>query len=138
MDDPELLIPLVAIVMSLGIPIAWFFFDSRNKRARYQAVEKLAHTVQDPALIERLLKDDRESRIRRRRPYVRGFVITAVGAALIVSRPQYGDGPEPWVATVLLFVGIALILADFMSYGFRRQSNSDDQSRPGGGAGNIS
>lgn len=127
----EVLIPVVAIVMSLGIPIAWFYFDSRNKRARYQAIERLATSVPDPATIERLLKDEREHRDRRRTPYHRGFLTLAVGAALLVAGPDHGEGPPEWIGTLLVFVGIALLISDFLNFGFRGRNR--DQS---GGSGN--
>lgn len=127
------MIPIVAIVMSLGIPIAWFYFDSRNKRARYQAVEKLAQTVQDPITIERILKDEREYRDRRRTPYHRGIVTAAIGAALLVARPAAHEGPPLWIGTLLLFVGIALLISDFLNFGFRgrRGENGDGPDGPG-------
>jgi hypothetical protein len=127
------MIPIVAIVMSLGIPIAWFYFDSRNKRARYQAVEKLAQTVQDPITIERILKDEREYRDRRRTPYHRGIVTAAIGAALLVARPPAHEGPPLWICTLLLFVGIALLVSDFLNFGFRgrRGEHGDGPDGPG-------
>jgi hypothetical protein len=127
------MIPIVAIVMSLGIPIAWFYFDSRNKRARYQAVEKLAQTVQDPTTIERILKDEREYRDRRRTPYHRGIVTAAIGAALLVARPPAHEGPPLWIGTLLLFVGIALLVSDFLNFGFRgrRGEHGDGPDGPG-------
>jgi hypothetical protein len=127
------MIPIVAIVMSLGIPIAWFYFDSRNKRARYQAVEKLAQTVQDPITIERILKDEREYRDRRRTPYHRGIVTAAIGAALLVAQPAAHEGPPLWIGTLLLFVGIALLISDFLNFGFRgrRGENGDGPDGPG-------
>lgn len=133
MSAEETLIPVVAIVMSLGVPIAWFYFDSRNKRARYQAIEKLAQTVQDPVTIERILKDEREYRDRRRTPYHRGFLTAAIGAALLVSQPASHEGPPRWVGTMLLFVGIALLISDFLNFGFRgrRGGDGDDPAGPG-------
>lgn len=133
MEGSEVLIPLAAIVMSLGIPISFFYFDSRNKRARYQAVEKLAQTVQDPVTIERILKDEREYRDRRRAPYHRGFVTAAIGAALLIARPDHADdGPPQWIGTVLLFVGIALIVSDFLNHGLRRRHHGgEDRDLPG-------
>lgn len=129
----EVLIPVVAIVMSLGIPIAWFYFDSRNKRARYQAIEKLAVNVQDPEAIARLLKDEREHKFRQRTPYHRGFVTLAIGAALLIAAPDHREGPPQWVGLMLLFIGIALLLSDFLNYGFRGRK---DRNADSGGTGN--
>ena len=120
----EVLIPVVAIVMSMGIPIAWFYFDSRNKRARYQAVEKLATSVQDPATIEHLLKGERDARERRRRPYHSGFIVLAVGAGLMVAGPDRHEGPPEWIGTMLLFIGVALLISDFLNFGFRGRNRS--------------
>lgn len=127
----DVLIPIVAIVMSMSIPLAWFYFDSRNKRARYQAVEKLAQTVQDPTTIERILKDEREYRDRRRTPYHRGFLTAAIGAALLVARPADGEGPPHWIGTMLLFIGIALLISDFMNFGFRGRRGNGGPDEPG-------
>lgn len=132
--EAAVIVPVVAIVMSLGIPIAWFFFDSRNKRARYQAVERLAQTVQDPATIERILKDEREYRDRRLAPYHRGFVTAAIGAALLVVAPERNEGPPPWIGTLLLFVGIALLISDFLNFGLRGRRGRDASPPDGDGA----
>lgn len=128
-NDGEAIIAIVAIVMSMGIPIAWFYFDSRNKRARYQAVEKLAQTVQDPSTIERILKDEREYRDRRRAPYHRGFVTAAIGAALLIAQPDRHEGPPTWIGTMLLFIGIALLVSDFMNFGFRSRRGGPPPER---------
>jgi hypothetical protein len=58
-------------------------------------------------------------------------VTAAIGAALLVARPDRHDGLPSWIGTVLLFVGIALLISDFLNFGFpgRRGGNRPPEDK---------
>ena len=116
----EILIPIIAIVMTMSIPIAWFYFDNRNKEARYRAMERLAQGGQDPKMLERLLHDEPVARRTPRQPYRSGLICIAIGAAFLLATDH--DGPPNWVGMLMLFIGLALILGDLMN---RKQARRD-------------
>lgn len=116
----ELLPPIIFIIMTMSIPIAWFYFDNRNKEARYRAMERLAQGGQDPKMLERLLADEPVTRRNQRQPYRSGLICIAIGAAFLLAADH--DGPPNWVGMLMLFIGLALILGDFMN---RRQARRE-------------
>lgn len=121
----ELLIPIVAIVMTMAVPIAWFYFHNRSKEARYRAMERMAQAGQDPKMLERLLADEPAStRPYRRQPYRSGLICCAIGAAFLIAGGDRHNGPEPWVGLMLVFLGLALMLGDFMNRGQRRDRDN--------------
>jgi len=120
----EFWIPIVAIVMTMSIPIAWFYFDNRNKEARYRAMERLAQGGQDPKMLERMLAGEPTPRPNRRQPYRSGLICMAIGAAILAAGNSH-NGPEPWVGLILLFLGAALILGDFMNRGKTRRDQDE-------------
>lgn len=129
-----LMIPIVAIVMTLGIPIAWFYFDHRNKRARYQAMERLAQSGQDPKMLERMLASEpkHEARNGRRTPYKSGLICVAIGLTFMIGSEQYyyHDGPPGWIGLLLLLIGLALLISDFLARGDReRERERQDRER---------
>jgi len=110
----EILIPIIAIVMTMSIPIAWFYFDNRNKEARYRAMERLAQGGQDPKMLERLLADEPTARrSNHRQPYRSGLICIAIGAAFLLATDH--DGPPQWVGTLMFFIGLALLAGDFLN-----------------------
>jgi hypothetical protein len=119
--DMELLIPIIAIIMTMSIPIAWFYFDNRNKEARYRAMERLAQGGQDPKMLERMLAGEPAARPNRRQPYRSGLICGAIGIAFMLSGDRH-DGPPNWVGLLLIFLGIALILGDWLN---RKQARRD-------------
>ncbi len=121
----ELLIPIIAIVMTMAIPIAWFYFDNRNKEARYRAMERLAQGGQDPKMLERMLAGEPAMRPNRRQPYRSGLICTAIGAAMLFASGDRHDGPPLWVGLMLLFIGFALILGDLMNRGQARRDRDE-------------
>lgn len=126
MENAELLIPIVAIIMTMGVPIAWFYFMNRSKEARYRAMERMAQAGQDPKMLERLLADERVARPNRRQPYRSGLICLAIGAAfMFTEEAHYNDGPPRWVGLLMLFIGAALILSDFMNRGQARKDRDD-------------
>ncbi len=132
-DALKLMIPIVAIVMVLLIPIAWFFFDNRNKEARYRTMERMAQSGQDPKMLERMLADEPTTPRQRKQPYRGGLICLAIGAAfLIADRKTHDDGlpddgPPEFVGLILVFLGIALILSDLMNH---RRARQDAAQRP--------
>jgi len=122
----EIMIPIVAIVMTMAVPIAWFYFHNRSKEARYRAMERMAQAGQDPKLLERMLADEPAARPPRRQPYRGALICIAIGAAFLVANGDHrGDGPAPWVGFLLIFIGLALGLSDFMNRGQARRDRDD-------------
>lgn len=124
-----LMIPILAVVMTLLIPIAWFYFDHRNKRARYQALERLAQSGQDPRMMERLLAGEprHDARSGRRTPYKGGLICVAIGLTFMIGAERYyfHDGPPGWIGLLLLLIGLALLLSDFLSRGDRARERQE-------------
>lgn len=123
-----LMIPILAVVMTLLIPIAWFYFDHRNKRARYQAMERLAQSGQDPKMLERMLAGEprHEPRNGRRTPYKSGLICLAIGLTFMIgSEYYYHEGPPGWVGLLLLLIGLALLISDFLARGDREREREE-------------
>ena len=133
MDEPlKLLIPLLAILMVFLVPITWFYFDSRNKEARYRAMERLAQSGQDPKMLQRLLETEPEKVPAKRQPYRSGLICMAIGASLLLAQRAGGsqDAPPNWIGLLLLFLGGALLLADFLNRGRAARGRDDGPGGP--------
>lgn len=129
-DVLELFIPIVAIIMTMLVPIAWFYFDHRTKDARYRAMERIAASGQDPKLLERMLAAEPSPShwASRRQPYRSGLFFMALGGAFLFADSEFHDGPPAWVGVLFLFLGIARLLSDFLNR--KNRPNGQNGSGP--------
>jgi len=117
--EAETIIPIVAIVGAFSIPITWFYFDSRNRRDRTKVVEKALETGTDPEVALRALGKPSTPTIRR--PFRRGLVLLAIGAALLLSYQlgytDHGDHEGQVFGIILSFLGLAFLIGDLLDRG---------------------
>ena len=81
----EQIIPLVAIVGSMSIPIFWFYFDSRNKASRDQAISKALESGAPLEDVKELYAEtESASKAARKMPFRKGLILISLGAALLM------------------------------------------------------
>ena len=94
--EPELLIPIVAIIGGLSIPIVAIYFDYRKKKVQAHLIEKAIENGLSMEEIGQLLEqhgmDEKEEKgtPRRRHPFRSGLVLLAIGAPFAGS-PSTGS-----------------------------------------------
>ncbi len=114
-------IPIIAVAMSMAIPIVAIIVDRFQKRDRMRLVEK---AIEHGANLEDLQLEEPEARPRL--PYRNGMVCLATGAALFLgqelARERLADsGVEELTLFIMLgglivgFVGLALLVNDWMN-----------------------
>lgn len=121
--DNETLIPVITILGSFSIPIAWFYFDSKAKERRARVIEKALDVGKSPEEAAAWLKEPETAPKRSSTPFRRGLILMAIGAALLfvwsseMGVRQHDETPLPMLGVVLLFLGIAFFLSDLMNRG---------------------
>jgi hypothetical protein len=120
----EIIIPVMAISLSLFIPIVAIIVDYFQKRTKARIIEK---AIEKGLPIESLALDEpRGSRM----PYRSGMIMVAIGIGLIIfgfamstglarageddaflGQPIFGGG-----GAIVLLIGIALLINDRMNY----------------------
>ena len=143
----DIVVPLVFFAFVFGIPIVAIVMDSRNRRSRDRVLEKAIEAGLDLEAARKALPEVRSHRERWHRPFRRGLMLMAIGGALLVVRQvTFGagfdaggthsvhgpDGPETAFGflvggTICLFLGIALVLADFFNRGHGQGDAADDR-----------
>ena len=117
--DAEDLIPLVAVIGGLSIPIFWFFFDSKAKDRRARVIESALEAGHSPQEVIKVLNDGGTTAAPNRKVRFRkGLVLMAVGLALLLTNNMgYGHGDDGMVigGTICLFLGIAFFLSDLFN-----------------------
>jgi hypothetical protein len=147
----ESMIGVIAVSMSMGIPIVAIVVSSANKRHREQlwhdtarlALEKgqpiptrpltdeevksspLPSTAGDPAAWERIRRAN-----RRRKDIRNGLILTAIGAALYLTRrdDHFGRGLS-FLVYIPMFMGLALLLNGLLD-GLFSHSSGDSGDLP--------
>jgi hypothetical protein len=138
--EPELLIPIVAIIGGLSIPIVAIYFDYRKKKVQAHLIEKAIENGLSMEEIGQLLEqhgmDEKEEKgtPRRRHPFRSGLVLLAIGAAFFMAEssewsggmlsPIIGfSGPSYFVAFLLMGLGVANLLSDLLNLGRFKDSD---------------
>jgi hypothetical protein len=133
--EAALLIPIVAIVGGLSIPILAIFLDYRKKKLQAQIIETAIEQGLSVEEIRDLVEqhdgetqEKKEDGKRRRHPFRSGFVLFAVGAAFYLAGNS-GFGNEPFsvlnnfpfggsfVAYLLMGLGVANLISDLLNLG---------------------
>ena len=109
----ELLIPIVAIVMPLGIVIAIFYFDTKNKDKFHSTLQKLIESGQEvsPELLQSIPGYKKGN--GKRNDIRTGTITTGVGIGIALFG-QFGVSETPLVGIGLLVFVIGLA---FIAYG---------------------
>jgi hypothetical protein len=117
----EQIIPLVAIVGSMSIPIFWFYFDSRNKASRDQAISKALESGAPLEDVKELYAEtESASKAARKMPFRKGLILISLGAALLMSRElgffgAHSSGAAGVFGLIGLFLGLAFLVSDFFN-----------------------
>jgi hypothetical protein len=122
--DP-VLIPVVALVFSLSIPIAAIIIDHFNRKNKMKVIEK---AIEKGVTLEGLSLEDKKG---PRVPYRSGMIALAVGIGmgilglLIGQQTPLAFGPILGAAAIPALIGIALIINDKINYDryFNKESN---------------
>ena len=113
--DP-VLIPVVAIVFSLSIPIAAIIIDHFNRKSKMRVIEK---AIEKGVTLEGLSLEDKKG---PRVPYRSGMIALAAGIGLgvlgLLIGQQDSDALYPilGVGAIPALIGVALIINDKINY----------------------
>jgi len=120
----EQIIPVVAIVGSMSIPIFWFYFDSRNKASRDQAIGKALESGAPLEDVKELYAEtESASKAARKMPFRKGLILISLGLALLMSRElgffgaqtSEDSGAAGVFGLIGLFLGLAFLVSDFFN-----------------------
>ena len=112
--DP-ILVPIVAIVFSLSIPIIAIIVEYFNRKNKLKVIEK---AIEKGVTLEGLSLEDKRPRV----PYRSGMVILAVGIGIAIFGVFVGQieddalYPLLGIAFIPALLGIALIINDRINY----------------------
>ncbi|MCP4144671.1 MAG: hypothetical protein GY752_05235 [bacterium] len=109
----ELMIPILAVGLSLMIPIVAIITDYFRKKDKMRVVEK---AIEQGASLDGLnLNEEKAPHM----PYRAGMVCSATGIGLAALGWFIGDpeavGPLAGVGAIVLFIGLALLLNDYIN-----------------------
>ena len=137
----EVLIPVVLFVLVFSIPIVAIISDGRTKRSRDRVLEKALEAGRTLDEVQQLFPEESDRKRLKQRPYYKGLVVLAVGGALLVARQLTMPGPGEYPATefgeqaegmliggtICLFIGIAMVVGDFLNRGSRAREQNGSQ-----------
>jgi hypothetical protein len=115
-ENLGLLIPIVAIVFSLAIPIIAIIVDHFTKKAKMQLMEK---AIEKGLPLEGLSLEDKK---QPRMPYRAGMIFLAAGLGVGIFGALVGQyDPKALysligIGSIIVLVGIALIVNDKLNY----------------------
>ena len=110
-----LLIPLFAIGMPLGMVIAIFYFDTKNKDKFHSTLQKIIESGQEvsPELLQNIPGYKTEKENGKRNDIRTGTITSGVGIGIALFG-QFGVSETPLVGIGLLVFSIGLA---FLAYG---------------------
>ena len=116
-DAVAVFIPIVAIIMSLSIPIVFAIVDYRRRRDIVEAHHKermaaIERGMDLPPLPEAFFRSF--STDRRPRHLLTGMIWTFVGLGLFVALREVADEEVAWFALMPIGVGLALLIYYFV------------------------
>ena len=112
-DTIGVFIPIVAIIMSLSIPIVFAIIDYRRRRDIVEAHHKermaaIERGMELPPLPETFFKSFNHD--RKPRHLLTGMIWTFVGAGLFVALQEVASRDVAWFALMPIGVGLALLI----------------------------
>jgi hypothetical protein len=116
-DTVAVFIPIVAIVMSLSIPIVFAIIDYRRRRDIVEAHHKermaaIERGMELPPLPESFFRSFNYD--RRPRHLLTGMIWTFVGVGLFVALREVSGEDVAWFALMPIGVGLALLIYYFV------------------------
>ena len=120
----ELLIPIVAIVMPLGIVIAIFYFDTKNKDKFHSTLQKLIESGQEvtPELLQSIPGYKTESENGKKNDIRTGTITSGVGIGIVLFG-QFGAQETELVGIGLLVLSIGLGILAYGIYNKDKKVN---------------
>ena len=120
----ELLIPIVAIVMPLGIVIAIFYFDTKNKDKFHSTLQKFIESGQEvtPELLQSIPGYKTESENGKRNDIRTGTITTGVGIGIALFG-QFGAQETALFGIGLLVFSIGLGILAYGIYNKDKKVN---------------
>ena len=118
----ELLIPIVAIVMPLGIVIAIFYFDTKNKDKFHSTLQKFIESGQEvtPELLQSIPGYKKEN--GKRNDIRTGTITSGVGIGIVLFG-QFGAQETELVGIGLLVLSIGLGILAYGIYNKDKKVN---------------
>jgi hypothetical protein len=115
-DTIAVFIPIIAIIMSLSIPIVFAIVDYRRRRDIVEAHHKermaaIERGMELPPLPEAFFRSFNAD--RRPRPLLTGMIWTFVGLGLFVALREVAGEEVAWFALMPIGVGLALLIYYF-------------------------
>jgi hypothetical protein len=126
------LVPIVAIVFALSIPIISIIVDHFNRKSKMKVIEK---AIEKGVTLEGLTLEEKKE---PRGPYRSGMVVLAVGiglavfAFLMASIEIEAFYPILGAASIPALIGIALIINDRINYDRYFKKDPDQPSSSSG------
>jgi hypothetical protein len=113
MQPSELILPMMGITIPIiailgGVGIALTAFKHQARRAELEHQERMLAIEKGVPLPPAMLPP-----VRRRNPYVFGFILIGVGLAMIIAMNIEGDPDWGWGLTLLL-PGLGILLANWL------------------------
>lgn len=144
-DVADVLIPIVAIVGGLSIPILALTFAHRKQQLQARIIERAIEqglTVEeiDELLSRQGFNEESEKKSKRSRevPFRSGLVVFAIGAAFFLaanpdlvgvhgewSQALYLGGIGNFVAYILMGIGGALVVSDLLAIFFAPEKDEE-------------
>ena len=127
MGVDETLIPIVAIVFSLSIPIVAIIMEHFTRKNKMRVMEK---AIEKGLSLEGLSLEDRKG---PRAPYRSGMVLLAIGIGICIFALLIGQTesdalyPLLGLASIPTLIGIVLIINDKINYDKLFKKDADSQ-----------
>ena len=120
--DPELSVAIVAIVMPLGIVIAIFYFDTKNKDKFHSTLQKFIESGQEvtPELLQSIPGYKKEN--GKRNDIRTGTITSGVGIGIVLFG-QFGAQETELVGIGLLVLSIGLGILAYGIYNKDKKVN---------------
>jgi hypothetical protein len=138
--EPEFIIPIVAILGGLSIPVFVFYFAHRKNQLQADLIEKaLEQGLSVEEIHELLVRQgfgEREEKAKYHVPFRRGLVLLAIGVAFyLAANPEVIDADfQPFylfgsigslVPLLLMALGVANLISDGLNFGRFKGGNGD-------------
>ncbi|MFT4531163.1 MAG: hypothetical protein ACI81F_001980 [Thalassolituus oleivorans] len=117
--EPELLIPLFAIVFGISIPLVKMYFDYKKKQNTNELLAEALKSGADVESIREMMEiQPSEPKAKVHQPYRAGLICLGIGGAMLVIGETTNDISGKGIAVpgiLLAFLGVALLLADLIN-----------------------